>query len=347
MKILIYGENYWFALAPELKKAFEKINCEVELFDWTKFLYTSKGYTVKNRVLNKVFMPKVSKKINDHFIKHFENGMYDCIFVITGWHLDPETIDLAKRHSKLIYNWSIDELFNNVFSSYINPETYLKYDCIFSQRRHLFDSYYSRGIKRIEYFPFYYYDGHYPIVPSEAEKLEWGSDIAFLGSWSKSREKKLYALEGYNVKIWGAHWNRASRDFKKKFDITNKIAWLQDMSRVVNSAKVIVDVLTEEQNDQINLKTYQIPACGGFLLTERTDEVLKLFEEEKEIACYGSLTELREKCVYYLEHNAERKVIANNLYKKVVDGQNNISDRAKTIFNLINEQLADGEMDHA
>ena len=143
-------------------------------------------------------------------------------------------------------------------------------------------------------------------------------------------------LEGLDVKIWGGRWNKSSKEFKKKFKVKNKIAWLEDMSRVVNSTKIIIDTLTTEQNDEINMKNYQVPACGGFLITNRTNMLLELFEEGKEIVCYDSYKELKEKCEYYLLHEEERIKIAANAHKKVIGGQNTILDIAKKILDIVN-----------
>jgi len=334
MKILIYGEGYFFAIAPQLKSAFEQLNCDVDIFDWTSYLYTTKKINLRNRILNRILLPLIQNRINEHFINHIKSDAYDAILVITGWHLSVKSIETAKKHARCILNWSMEELFNNVFSAFINTETYNKYDIIFSPRQHLFKQYLSKGIKRIEYLPFFYYPQHYPIVPTGKDKELWGSDIAFMGTWSKEREKVLKMLEGHKVKIWGGGWNKSHNKFKHKFTITNKIAWLEDMSKVVNSTKIIVDTLTKEQNDKINMKNYQIPACGGFLLSQRTDEILALFEEDKEIVCYDSYEELKDKCEYYLLHGEDRKKIAINAHNKVVDGQNAIIDRAKQILDI-------------
>ena len=336
MKILIYGEGYFFALAPQQKRSLEQLNCVVDLFNWTSYLYTEQGVNLKNRILNRIMMPTIAAKINQDLISSVRNNRYDLILVNNGWHLTAGTIDALKKHAKYVVNWSTDELYNDAFSSFIHTESYSRYDCVFSQRKHLFSFYRSKGIKRLEYLPLFYYPEHHPVATSGNDKNKWGSDIAFMGTWSKEREKMLDVLAGLNVNIWGGHWNKSNKEFKKTFTITNKIAWLEDMARVADSTKIIVDALTKNQNDKINLKNLQVPACGGFLITNRTDIILELFEEDKEIVCYDSYEELRSKCEYYLLHEEERRAIAINAHKKVVDGQNTILDRAKKILDVVN-----------
>jgi spore maturation protein CgeB len=77
-------------------------------------------------------------------------------------------------------------------------------------------------------------------------------------------------------------------------------------------------VLGASQGDETTTRTYEIPACGGFMLHERTDEVLELFEEGKEMACFGSIQELAEKINFYLAHPEERESIARAGYERCV-----------------------------
>ncbi len=81
------------------------------------------------------------------------------------------------------------------------------------------------------------------------------------------------------------------------------------------------------------MRTLEIPACGGFMLHERSDEVLELFEEGKDVACFSTPQELKEKINYYLNHEEERMQMAKTAYRKV-GSQNTFLCRAKRILEI-------------
>lgn len=337
MKILIYGESYWYGVALPLQKAFEKLGHEVDLFDWTGFLFRAKKINLFNRILDRILIVHVIRQINSNFLKAVRKDKADFILVLQGKHLLSQTVQLTKEYCRYIANWHIDDFLNPCVNNSKFLRSSLKYyDCIYSARKHLSCDYYRYGARRVEWLNWFYYpEKQYPLELAENDTLKWGGDIAFIGTWSKYREKMINNLRGFNIKIWGAHWNKAERDFKRNFNVVYKEAWFEEMSKVVNSTKIIIDVLTKENRDAINLKNFQIPACGGFLITERTEQLLELFEEDKDIVCYSTVEELRAKCEYYLEHENERKKIAQNAYAKVVKGNNTLLDRAKQILDTV------------
>ncbi len=72
------------------------------------------------------------------------------------------------------------------------------------------------------------------------------------------------------------------------------------------------------QRRTIKARTFEVPACGGFLLTGPSDDPLEEYLlPGKEVVVFNDIGELVEKCKYYLEHEPERRAIANAGYARV------------------------------
>ena len=79
-------------------------------------------------------------------------------------------------------------------------------------------------------------------------------------------------------------------------------------------------------------RSIEIPACGGFLLAEYSDEHARLFEEDKEAVYFRSRDELVEKVKYYLIHEEERRdIVAAGLQRCRTSGY---SHRDRVAFML-------------
>ena len=87
------------------------------------------------------------------------------------------------------------------------------------------------------------------------------------------------------------------------------------------------------------MRTFEVPGCGGFLLTERSEEQLEFFEEGKEIACFSTPEELREKIEFYLPRDELRRKMAEAAHKKVAEGHTYL-DRVKLIL-AVYEEIAE------
>lgn len=337
-RILIYGEPYKWAMAYNLKEAFECLGHGVDIFDWTQWLFRTKRYNLKNRFLDKILFHKVAKKINQNFTNTFKKDRYDLLIVLKGIHLFPLTILAAKDQINFVVNWNPDDFFNPLNNSRHLLKSFDKYDCIFTSRGHLKDEYLQRGAKRVETLNWYYLPRFlHPVEISSQEKKKYGSDLVFIGTWSKRRENILSSLGNFNLRIWGGQWHKSQEKFQKNIECNEPI-YAEKMCKVINASKINLNLLTKENRDTTNIRNFEIPACGGFQLSERSNEILELFEEDKEIVCFEAMEELISKCKYYLKHKSERETIRLNGYQRLIQGKHTMLDRAKqivagTIFN--------------
>jgi len=81
-------------------------------------------------------------------------------------------------------------------------------------------------------------------------------------------------------------------------------------------------------------RCYGIPACGGFLLTDRRSHATDDFIEGKEIVMFKDLGDCFEKIQYYIKSHAERRRIAEDAYKKVL-GEHTYKHRAEKLMAVI------------
>ena len=87
-----------------------------------------------------------------------------------------------------------------------------------------------------------------------------------------------------------------------------------EIATLINQTKINVDIAEQPDGRVRCAKTrlFEILSCGGFALTGRCPATLRHFAEGRDIACYDTAEELREKAAYYLQHEEERERIAEN-----------------------------------
>lgn len=93
--------------------------------------------------------------------------------------------------------------------------------------------------------------------------------------------------------------------------------YFDEMPKVFKSSKVNLNISLKCISSGIPLRALDIMGSGGFLLTNYQPEIGEYFVDGEEVVMYTSLEDAVEKCVYYLEHAAERMEIAKRGYQKV------------------------------
>ena len=99
----------------------------------------------------------------------------------------------------------------------------------------------------------------------------------------------------------------------------------------------MLGLLYRENRDLQTSRSFEIPACGGFMLAERTEEHRMYFEEDKEAAYFDSFDELISKLRFYISHESVRLRIARAGYQRCLDSPYRYTDRARFALDLVRE----------
>lgn len=250
-----------------------------------------------------------NRKIRELVSKNY----YDIVWIDKGITINPQTLLFIKKVSPTtkIVSYSPD----NMALRHNQSQNYLKciplYDFHFTTKSYILGDMHRLGATCI-YFTNKLYEPkfHYPHQLTNDEIARLGEDVGFIGAWEKERcESILYlAQHGIKVKVYGGG------KWKKYKDIPNLTIcpglFSDDYPKALQAFKISLCFLRKINLDQQTSRTMEIPACGGFMLAERTKEHLALFEEGKEAEFFSTNEELLKKCQYYLSHDEERQCIA-------------------------------------
>jgi len=240
-------------------------------------------------------------------------NQYDIVWIDKGITINPETLRYIKKVSPetKIVSYSPDNmaLRHNQSQNYV--ECISLYDWHFTTKSYILNDMRQLGAKRIKFSNQIFESSfHYPRLLTEEEKQRLGGDVGFIGAWEKERcESILYlAAGGIKVKVFGSgKWN----DYTNIANLEILPAlYSEDYSKSLQAFRISLCFLRKINFDLQTTRTMEIPACGGFMLAERTNEHMQLFEEGKEAEFFASNEELLEKCRYYLAHEEKRKKIA-------------------------------------
>ena len=178
---------------------------------------------------------------------------------------------------------------------------------------------------------------HYPRKLSLTEKKEFICDVGFIGAWEKERCESILFLakNNINVRVYGdKSWEKYINMYPT-LDIRIGGLYSDNYVKALQSFKISLCFLRKMNFDQQTTRSVEIPACGGFLMAERTNEHLSLFEENKEAVYFSSNKELLEKCKFYLKNDTERKQIIENGHKRCIQsGYSNIDTIYKILKNM-------------
>ena len=271
------------------------------------------GLPVWGRVwTNHLYHSAAIRDLNRQLLRKVSDFQPDLLWVEKGLHLFPETLRQIQSGGAMQIHFSPDNqmVFANQSRHYLASVPL--YDLHVTTKRHNVDWLMRCGARRVEcmgkgFDP----ELHRPMELTDPEREKYGCDIGFVGHQEPGREAlllKLWKL-GFRMKVWGGGWRRASLRKHPLFQNASHLVG-EEYVKAICGAKINLCLLSAWFGDRSTARSVEIPACGQFMLGERTEEHQALFKEGEEAEFYATQQEMLEKIGHYLRREEERRKIA-------------------------------------
>jgi spore maturation protein CgeB len=336
MRILYCGSLASGRTCLMRKKVLEEFGHEVFPFD------TDPYYRMGGRYLSAIFRrlqwgPNFSA-LHRILVREADTLKPDVVWIDKGILIGPETLKLIKQRNLkiLLVHYTGDPLIR-----YHRSRSFLDsiplYDILFTTKEYELVDYKGLGAQNLKLVGMgFSRNDHRPIQLTENDIEELGSDISFIGHCEPWYVEQLSPLLELNVRfaIWGPGWHKA-KHFKRVY--RGNGVYGEEYTKAICASKISIGLLSKLAPDDITTRTLEIPACGTFLLAERTQKHQRYFRESEEAEFFSDGKELLEKCRYYLEHDEERQRIASAGRQACLTLGYSYHDRMRAMMGEINK----------
>lgn len=358
---VLFAANFQYNFRePAMAQALQSFGWVVENFSWRDYVPNS----IFGNLQVKYLLGSVTNSINKALIDKCKALNPDVVFLYKAIHIHPQTISEIKQYVRLVVSWNPDNAFGKynkefakryrptgiytVFNSILSYEKtfffkrlwkrYVKsipiYDICFVYRKQSISKYQEAGAKEVHHLPsFYVPELHRPMELSEYDRKRFESDVVFIGHYEP--DQRIECIEellnnDVHVRIFGTGWNPyLSQRLRKAFADPILPIYGRDYVNAICASKISLCFLSELNNNPYTRRCFEIPACGGLLLCERTDTMKELYEEDKEAVYFSDKMELVEKARMLLNQPEKRETIARAGHKRCLSSGYDVVSRMR------------------
>jgi len=317
MRIFCVGENWYGSSSRSCIDAFRRLGHNAFNVDPHTFFPKLGMWT--SRAAARLLRFRLVEEFNRRILKDAESFHPDIFVAFHGMYVERSTLQSLRRNGISLYDFFPDTSAF-AFGKWL-PKSLPEYDCIFYTKPFWYDDTSKRiRLKAGCLLPHGFNPMlHRPYELDARDRAEFGCDVSFIATHSSYKENILRELiacrPGLDFHIWGNGWIERCKSTTLRRCIMGFPLIGDNFPKAIQAAKINLAIMMGPRvgtsfMDLTTSRTYQIPAAGGFMLHQRNPEVLELYRENEEIACFESAAELAEKIDYYLAHQEEREAIA-------------------------------------
>jgi spore maturation protein CgeB len=278
-------------------------------------------------------------RLNRDLLKACQDLKPDMVWIGKGVWVRPGTLAGMKKEGAKIVHYTPDPAFHSVHhvSRHFEACAHL-YDLVVTTKDYELEAYRRKGFQNV-LFQHAGYDRyiHRKMEIKADEKALYENDVVFIGRWEPNREATLAKIRALGVRLafWGPNFDKASDSALLQSSF--KGPWIvgENYAKAMSGTKIALCFLSQQYPDQSTQRSFEIPACGPLMLAQRTPEHLGLFAEGKEAAYFSNEEEMLGKIRYYIDHEPERKAIAQAGWERCLKSGHSYHDRERQILDAL------------
>lgn len=325
--------------AVQRMRAFSDLGHELHCVTTEPVQQTCPRPSILSRICRKITGPRDRSGANYGIIEALQTKEYDVLWIDKGLTIHPQTLLKARilQPDCRIVGFSPDDMMNssNQSRNFLAGLPY--YDCFVSTKSYNVDELRGFGCRDVLFMENGYDPHtHRPLPVGAVDRVRLGGDVGFIGQWEPQRAESLrkLAVAGIPVRVWGYTWERM-RNVPTGLILENRPLWGDEYARAICSFEINLCFLRKCNRDLQTTRSVEIPACGGFMLAEESDEHLHLFSRAHEADFFSSDQELIRRVQHYLDNPEERRRIAANGLDRCLHNGYSYKDRLCGVFERI------------
>jgi hypothetical protein len=266
---------------------------------------------------------------------------YDILWLDKGWMIQPATLRAVRSRvsSIVLFNndnpwgghergmWRLHKAIIPIVDEVIVP----KYSVVRSYER--------KGARRVSVADFGFAPARHfsPEVPFTKDH-----DICFIGTALKDgggirphRTQILLELGRLlpgRISIYGHGWQKALRGAERYFNVIADGAWNNQYRETIWRSKINLSFITRDNWEESSHRAFEITACGGCLLAERSSRLEQSFTEGEEVMYFERAVDCAEAATRLLVDDTKRERISRAGHRRATNsGYANQSRLAEAI----------------
>jgi len=245
------------------------------------------------------FALRVAHAQNQALQRAVERERPQFILVVKGFLLDAASLACVRAAGAVVAGYWIDDPLDHQRALRLARP----YDVFFTNDASSLGSYRQHGVARI----------HHLLSSADPQLfrplgIPRDLPVAFIGTRTEGRHALLEQLGEFPVHVFGPGWRKVRLGGQIRI---HPPAFGAKTNEIYNRARINLNIHTwVGRGSAVNLRLFEVPAAGAFLLTDWVDEIADSYVEDRHICCYRGADDLKRKLQHFLARPDECERIA-------------------------------------